>query len=363
MNSGEILGHRTVHCDPACYCAWPALIRCANQDLLLSFCRTDHHMGPKGAIVTMRSTDDGATWSDPVVAYDTPIDDRECGLTLLPDGRIVMHVWSTFWQAANYTCLPPAAYPPAIISAWVEQVNRPAYRAEAHRHGGWVLVSHDHGHTWSEPVRGPDSVHGGIALQNGTLLTAAYRNDGGHVSLQAAARPEGPWEKIAVVPCPTPATHTIGEPHLAQLPSGRIILMMRYTARAYDDQRPDLHLWESYSDDQGCSWAAPFRTPLLGFPPHLTVLHDGRMLCTYGRRRPPFGERAALSPDGITWDASREIILRDDNGNHDLGYPASIEVSPGNILSVYYQKPAFDPADIHRHKAGIFATRWRTPPA
>jgi hypothetical protein len=91
------------------------------------------------------------------------------------------------------------------------------------------------------------------------------------------------------------------------------------------------------------------------------VLRDGRTLCTYGYRRAPFGERAALSEDGINWAMSDEIVLRDDNGNHDLGYPASSETDPGEILTVYYQKPAFDPADIHRHKAGIYATRWSVP--
>jgi hypothetical protein len=357
----EILSHSTLYQDPAHYCAWPALVRAANGDLLLAFVRTEHHMYPDGAIVTMRSKDNGNTWTTPVVAFDTPIDDRECGLTVLPDGRIVMHVWSTFWKAERFTSLPYDAYPPEIISAWVKQVNEPAYRAEAARHGGWVIVSSDHGHTWSAPVRGPDSVHGGITLQNGLLLVAAYREDGGHINIYTALQPEGPWTIAALVKCPTPDTHHFGEPHVAQLPSGRILLMIRYTAKQYDDRRDDLHLWESYSDDNGRTWSAPFRTPLLGFPPHLLVLQDGRTLCTYGRRRAPFGERAALSRDGITWDASREIILRDDNGNHDLGYPASIEVTPGVILSVYYQKPAFDPADIHKHKACIMATLWRAP--
>lgn len=137
--------------------------------------------------------------------------------------------------------------------------------------------------------------------------------------------------------------------------------MMRYTARQYDDRREDLYLQESYSDDNGLTWTQPFRTPMLGFPPHLTVLRDGRTLCTYGRRRAPFGERAMLSVDGITWEAAQEIVLRDDNESHDLGYPASIEISPGRILSVYYQKPAYDPTDQHKHKACIVSTLWEAP--
>jgi hypothetical protein len=240
MPHAEVLWHRTLYQHPDHYCAWPALIRAANGDLLLAFIRTTEHMHPDGAIVTMRSRDNGATWSDPGVAFDTPIDDRECGLTLLPDGRIVMHVWSTFWRAENYTCLPFDAYPPALIQAWVKQVNAPAYRAEAGRHGGWAIVSRDHGHTWSTPVRGPDTVHGGIALPDGSLLVAGYRHDGGHIGLYGAPQPEGPWTRQAVVQCPTPDTHHFGEPHLARLPSGRIVLLIRYTARAYDDRRDDL---------------------------------------------------------------------------------------------------------------------------
>lgn len=361
MTPPRILQHQTLHHDPDHYCAWPALGRAANGDLLLAFCRTGEHLHPSGQIVTMRSTDRGATWSHPVVAYDTPIDDRECGLTVLPDGRIVMHLWSTFWRADAYRKLAPGSYPQPLLDAWIAHVETPAYRAAESRQGSWVIVSSDHGHTWSEPVPGPDSVHGGVALQNGTILVSAYRHDQRAVSIHVARDPFGPWEKTAVIACPMPETHYFGEPHVAQLPSGRVLLAIRCTARQYDDRRDDLHLWFCYSDDQGRTWSAPYRTPMLGFPPHLTVLADGRALCTYGRRRAPFGERAAFSRDGVDWDIANEVVIRDDNANHDLGYPASIEIEPGKILSVYYQKPAFDPTDLHRHKVGIYATTWLAP--
>lgn len=358
----EILSHHTLYQDAGYYCAWPDLVRAANGDLLLAFIRTEQHMSPHGCIVTMRSTDNGATWSEPVVAYSTPLDDRECGLMVLPDGRIVMQVWTTFCKPETFTSLPPEAYPPEFIAKWIASISQPGYQAAADRKGGWSITSSDHGHTWSAPVPGPDSIHGGLALQSGGLLVAGYRHDGGHVGIYTAAEPEGPWQKTAMVRCPVPATHTFGEPHVVQLRSGRVLLMIRFTARAYDDRRDDLHLWESFSDDDGRTWSDPVRTPLLGFPPHLLELQDGRTLCSYGYRRPPFGERAALSHDGVTWDIADETVLRDDNGNHDLGYPASVELTPGEILTVYYQKPAFAPADIHRHKTAIMATRWRVPP-
>ncbi|MEZ5413491.1 MAG: sialidase family protein [Opitutaceae bacterium] len=357
----DVIAHQTVYYDPEYYSAWPALVRCANGDLLLAFCRTEQHLYPSGDIVTVRSTDNGHTWSEPVVAYRTLIDDRECGLTVLPDGRIVMHIWSTHWKNLNYTSLAPGSYPQATLDRWMAQIAQPEYVAAAHLHGGWAITSADHGHTWSAAVPGPDSVHGGIALANGTLLVAAYRKDQGHISIVTAAQPEGPWTTIAKVENPESATHRFGEPHVVQMTSGRILLMIRFTARAYDDQRDDLHLWQSWSDDNGATWAPPQRTPLLGFPPHLTTLQDGRVLCTYGYRRKPFGEHAAISRDGITWHPDDIFVLRDDNASHDLGYPASLEVAPGEILSVYYQKPAFDPTDFHRYKTAIVSTRWRVP--
>lgn len=355
----KVLGHQTIYHDPEYYSAWPALVRAGNGDLLLSFTRTGEHLHPSGTLVTMRSSDNGLTWSDPVVVYNSIIDDRENGLTVLPDGRIVMHIWSQFWKAEHYAKLYPGSYPAETLAAWTAQVETPEYRAAANLHGGWTIISNDHGHTWSEPVPGPDSVHGGVALQNGSLIIASYRQSVGYCQIFGTADPTEPWSKLADIPCPIAGTHRFGEPHITQLPSGRILVAMRCTALVYDDTRDDLNVWIAWSDDNGLTWSAPKRTALLGFPPHLLVLRDGRTVCTYGYRRAPFGERACISNDGITWDPANEIILRDDNGNYDLGYPASIETTPGEILSVYYQKPRLDPADKHKYKVGIYATRWR----
>ena len=99
----------------------------------------------------------------------------------------------------------------------------------------------------------------------------------------------------------------------------------------------------------------------MGFPPHLLVLSDGRLLCSYGRRAAPFGQRVMISKDGITWNHAAEITLRDDAPNHDLGYPVSIETMPGEILTFYYQKPDWNPANKHDHTSAIYQTRWSLP--
>jgi hypothetical protein len=97
----------------------------------------------------------------------------------------------------------------------------------------------------------------------------------------------------------------------------------------------DLHA----SDDNGATWhhlARPVPdTGRGGNPPTLTRLHDGRLCVTYGYRAEPYGIRARLSDDnGQTWSAP--IILRDDGGSHDLGYPRTIQRPDGKLVTVYY---------------------------
>ena len=64
-------------------------------------------------------------------------------------------------------------------------------------------------------------------------------------------------------------------------------------------------------------------------------LNDGRLVLVFGYRAAPCGLRARVSADdGATW--SDEIILRDDGGMSDLGYPRTVVRPDGELLSVYY---------------------------
>ena len=94
-------------------------------------------------------------------------------------------------------------------------------------------------------------------------------------------------------------------------------------------------------------------TPMWGYPPHLVRLHSGDLLATYGVRRSPYGQRGCISHDGgKSWDIDNEIILRDDAPNGDLEYPATIELEPGELLTIYYQ------IDQPGEKTSLIATRW-----
>ncbi len=352
----KILNHQILYEDADVYAAWPALVRAANGDLLVAFTATEKHISPDGKIVMIRSLDEARTWCEPVLVYNSVIDDRESGLTVLEDGSVLAHIWSTHWTRALYESAFGDRSDGEEATRWIKHVESPAYLGADHLHGGWLLVSSDHGHNWSEARRGPDSIHGGLELEDGSLLVASYRRQKNHVGVYKAPTLDSDWALVSTVHSPSPDSIRFGEPHVVQLKSGRILMMIRPTAIPYDDKDPRLNLWLSWSDDEGETWSAPEETPLWGFPPHILQLQDGRVLVTYGHRRAPFGQRAAISRDGITWQNTDIITLRDDASNHDLGYPASLEIAPDTVLTVYYQRQK-------EGKVDILGTLWVVPSA
>jgi hypothetical protein len=91
------------------------------------------------------------------------------------------------------------------------------------------------------------------------------------------------------------------------------------------------------SADEGRTWSAPLQiTADSEHPADLIQLHDGRVLMVFGERNAPRGIHAMISRDGRSWSAS-QIVLADDAPNNDCGYPSSVEVDAGKVLTLYYQ--------------------------
>ena len=112
---------------------------------------------------------------------------------------------------------------------------------------------------------------------------------------------------------------------------------------------------ETYrSTNDGATWAldtTPAPDVGEGNPPSLISLADGRLCLTYGHRAAPFGIRARISRDqGHTWQD--EIILRDDGGGRDVGYPRSVQRPDGMVVTVYYIH------DAEKSERYIAATIW-----
>ena len=210
------------------------------------------------------------------------------------------------------------------------------------------------GCTWEPAVASiASSPHGPTELQDGSLLYVGTGKPGNGELVSVRSTDDGQsWQTIGSIPVPDEHKEQMpyAEPHAIETDDGRIVSLWRHIPRNRHDAA---FMQQSESDDGGRTWTVAHPTPMWGYPPHLIKLHDGSILATYGIRRSPFGQRACLSYDGgRTWDIDNEIILRDDAPNGDLGYPSTVELGPGELLSIYYQ------IDVIGEKTCFIATRW-----
>lgn len=127
-------------------------------------------------------------------------------------------------------------------------------------------------------------------------------------------------------------------------------------ARALGKTKQRLDLWRSTDDGQTWKDTGPV-SEAAQHPAHLVRLRDGRLLLTYGNRvKGQFGVLAKLSSDnGHTWGPP--ITLVSDLLSGDCGYPASVQLPRGEILTAYYSNAAPD------HRRYHMGTALWTPPA
>ena len=111
----------------------------------------------------------------------------------------------------------------------------------------------------------------------------------------------------------------------------------------------DDHTVVARSTDHGKTFQRWQDAGFQGHPHYALRLPDKRVLLAYGYRHAPFGIRARLlDAECANFANAREIILREDGGNGDLGYPWATMISQNRALVVYY----FNLRDGTRHIAG-----------
>jgi len=363
-------GTANIHADhmivakvPGTYHGWPSTVRRQSGELIVVWSgNRERHACPLGEIRMARSKDEGQSWSGPRVIVNTPLDDRGPGILELTDGTLVLNWCCTAFAEKELRRM----YGPKTVAQWREVLKRrtdEAVRRWALNYtsrepsfavGYWTTRSTDGGETWEQPVNCPvRTPHGPIQLTDGRLLFMGKTREARDRLIRAAeSRDSGrSWHIVSTLPDPIAPEYST-EPHIVMAPDDRIVALIRCETPRMEDR----YLLQTESGDGGHTWSSVRRLDLWGYPPHLLKLRNGWILATYGHRRAPFGQRACLSRDnGRTWDVEREVVLREDAPNSDLGYPASAELSDGSIYTVYYQ---VDPGD---EWPCIMATHWKLP--
>jgi len=367
--------HGVVYRDDREFCGWPfycGLWKVPGGDVVAGFKKIPATYGSGGEIshtrltvgqgnlCLIRSRDDGSTWD--ATSQQPVFDLSDDAARILHDGG------ESYAGEAPLDFLDPNV---VVMAGALPALLKPDSRA-------WIRASADGGRHWRKPIllpldglanltgHGPPTVRAdGMALL-GLSTTSA---DGWTNRPLVYASPDGiHWHFLSFV---TPAVEGGSAEsdrrgpvifgairhfytRLLALRDGRILASVRFQREATGVMWTDVF----ESDDGARTWRFLSRVNDWGAPGDIVELHDGRIVCVYGYRLAPPGIRARVSDDGgRTW--GQELVLRDDGGSWDLGYPRVIETAPGTLLAVYYMNRRDDPIQMNggvRHIARTIFT-------
>ncbi len=330
--SAKILDTKVISHLPEIYHGWPTVTRRANGQLVV-VCSggREQHVCPFGRVDLQRSDNDGETWTFPRTVLDGPIDDRDAGVLETAKGTLLV---TTFTSLAYADRIPTDDR----RARWLAAHNRIPEEKRRAELGQWMIRSTDGGITWSERYASiVNSPHGPTQLADGRVLYAGKKLwTGNGENGVCESRDDGAtWRWLAAIPTREGDDHKeYHELHAVETTDGKLIVQIRNHNEA--NERETL---QCESLDGGKTWTVPRSIGVWGLPSFLTRLRDGRLLMSYGHRRAPFGNQARLSKDhGQSW--SEPIIISGDGAGGDLGYPSTVELGDGSLLTVWYEKLA-----------------------
>lgn len=345
-SSAEIIKTKVICKQSDRYIGWPSITKTHSGELLVVFSgNRDAHVCPYGITQMIRSTDNGKTWSVPETINNTPLDDRDAGILETENGSLLVSWFTSLaFDTKKYYDRNPS---------WLRHAEKLGPETKKYWIGNWTRRSVDGGQSWEEPVKQMVSApHGPIELSDGRLLYVgtAYKNDEKVIGVEQSIDDGQSWELISNIPLNSEDQISYAhEPHVVELKDGKLVTMIRYQPKDRDQS----FLRQSESLDGGKTWSTSYKTNIWGYPPHLIQLKNGWILNSYGVRREPYGEMACISKDGgKTWETEKQIMIHPAI-NSDLGYPASIQLEDGSILTVYYQ------IDKEGEKTSLMSTHWR----
>jgi len=331
-----------IYKDPNFYSAFPSIVRRPSGELIVAFRRAPDrrrvggkgytHTDPNSNLVLVRSRDNGENWTkDPELIHAHPEGgSQDPCMVQLRDGTLVCASYAWYW-------MPPSAQMP-------ENGHAP-YRFL----GGYIVRSIDGGKRWQGPYVPPPVPGRNLKDAFGQPLPAYNRGamcqgrDGRLYWVVAYG-----WEKMYPSDLHLLISSDGGktwkyscrvawddkvefnETSLYETPKGDLVAFIR-TAK-FDD-----HTVIARSTDGGKSFERWQDAGFQGHPHHALRLPDNRVWLVYGYRHKPYGIRARiLDPECTNAATAPEIVLREDGGSGDIGYPWSTLLAGGRVLSVYY---------------------------
>ncbi|OGD83020.1 hypothetical protein A2775_01040 [Candidatus Curtissbacteria bacterium RIFCSPHIGHO2_01_FULL_39_57] len=299
------------------YDAFPGAELLSNGDLVVAFRTGSQHVSTDGKLILARSTDGGTVWSTTTAYDDITIDDRtNLGLTQISDGTLIL----PFVQHNGTD--PTTAF---------------------------VIKSTDNGQTWGSPIVISNPLTGWIfpygkiiELPDSTLLLSVYGKNTGETTkslLMQSTDAGATWSLKSTIA--NDAANNYNETDVLRLDANNYLAVIRRTAS------PD-NVYKVTSSDGGNTWGSP--TLLFeGVSPDLVELNNGDILLCVGDRSGTEGIRCQISQnDGLTWSNGTMIFTGPAGQTSNGGYPASFQLSNGNIFTTYYHLISGANTDVSR---------------
>jgi len=334
----ELIGNaKTIISNPYskhAYFAWPTVSLLQNGKIAVgaSGFRLEH-VCPFGKAVISYSSDGGETYTYPAPVIDTPLDDRDAGICPFDENGVI---FTSFNNSADMQ--REYNRDNEYVQRYIDTITS---EDEEKYLGATFRISYDCGVTFGELYRSPiTSPHGPVQLRDGTVLWAGTRFEDvfAGVEVRRFNTKNGETELIGRITS-SDNNVVLNEPHMVELPNGRLICQIRGENKDIFDGGDEklFTVFQSISDDGGKTWTEPemILDETGGAPPHLKLLSSGLLISTYGRRKQPYGIMAMISSDGgKNWE--KDIRLYENTASDDIGYPSTVELKDGTLLTVFY---------------------------
>jgi sialidase-1 len=309
------------------YEAFPDVCRLSDGRLMAVFYAGYGHVAlpnetwPKGGrISACTSSDEGRTWSAPMVVFDGPDDDRDPSIVQLQDGRLL----------CNFFILRGAPELADNRRPWIGL-------------GSWLVVSNDLGKTWSKPALLTADYYCSSPvreLPGGRLILGLYRQDerGSSGAVISSGDGGATWEPVVEIP--NGGYKLDAETDVILLKDGTL-----YAA----EREPKTTMCWSVSKDEGKTWSV---SRPIGFPGHCPyLLRAPGDILLLAHRLPQTSLHYSLD-EGKTWSAN--VMIDDVLG----AYPSLVNLKDGSVLVVYYEEGEGSSIRARRFRATRDGISW-----
>ncbi|MBI1301099.1 MAG: exo-alpha-sialidase [Alphaproteobacteria bacterium] len=348
-----------IYQDDRYYAAFPSIVRKPDGEFLLSFRRAPNrrnfgskgysHTDPNSYLVQMTSKD-GINWSgepELLYAHDFGGSQDPC-LLQLSDGTLLCTSYG--WTQISADDRRNLREPNVTTGSGYVFL------------GGYIVRSMDGGKSWKGPYYPPHISPEVNFTPTGEPIPAynrgaLYEGKDGRVFWVVAAHDQQSPSKTSnhllisndkgltwnySSPVAVDDQVVFNEASIYETPNGDLVSFIR--TEKFDGQAVIAR-----STDGGKSFGPWKSMGFKGHPLQALRLPDDRVLLVYGYRHQPFGIRARiLNAECTDFETAEEIVLREDGGSTDIGYPWAVVLNESEALVTYY----FNKENQTRHIAG-----------